>query len=57
MGTCLQFCPTAEIEERVGFKELDAFEKPEGWESMDNETLVEACKATALKKVQAERCW
>ena len=50
MGTCLQFCPSAEIEERVGFKELDAFEKPEGWESMDNETLIEACKATALKK-------
>ena len=50
VGTCLQFCPSAEIEERVGFKELDAFEKPEGWESMDNETLIEACKATALKK-------
>ena len=50
VGTCLQFCPAAEIEERVGFKELDAFEKPVGWEGMSSEELVQAARRTAVKK-------
>ena len=50
VGECEQMCPEPEIEERVRFKELDAWEKPDGWETMDDGKLAIAARQTAVKK-------